>query len=155
MMEMILLMKYLSCHFKQYKMKKNYPLLSIFILLTMLVSCSKDGGTYNRDYLQPGSATNNSYSQVSFWAEDWYGGGTDNYIFVPAGILTISIGGQTNTLYYYLNSPGPSSCGAFGTVNFSLRPGTYSWKGWNSIRTDTLRRTLTIPPGSPCVFVRL
>ena len=136
-------------------MKKNYSFLSIFILLTILVSCSKHTGTYNSDYLQPGFATQNSYSQVSFWAEDLYGGGTDNYIFVPAGILTISIGGQTNTIYYYLNSPGPSSCGAFGVVSFSLRPGTYSWKGWNSIRTDTLRRTVTIPPGSPCVFVRI
>lgn len=154
MKEMIRLAEYLSCHFKSYNMKKNNSFLSIFIMITILSSCSKDGGSFNGTYLQPGFATQTSSGQVNFWAQDPWGLG-DQYIHVPAGILTISIGGQTNTLFYYLNSAGPASCGALGVLNFSLPTGTHSWNAWYLNRTDTIRGSVSISSGAPCVFIRI
>lgn len=135
-------------------MKKIILLLSIFILLTILSSCSKNGGSDDSASLQPGLGLQTTFNQVNFWAQDPWDFG-DNYIFVPSGIVTVSIGGQTKILYYYLNSAGPASCEALGVLSFSLPPGTYSWNAWNKNNRDTIKGSVSIPLGAACVFKRI
>ena len=135
-------------------MKKNNLSLSIFILLTTLSSCSKNGVSDDGASLQPGFGLQTTFYQVNFWTQDPLNFG-DNYIFVLSGIVMVSIGGQTKTLYYYLNSAGPASCEALGVLSFSLPPGTYSWNAWNKNNRDTIKGSVSIPLSAACVFKRI
>lgn len=110
------------------KRKTQTLLLSTLFFSVLFSSCAKSDGNYPLPGVAPQNTTVFTLPTYNcrFWVKDPYDFG-DQSIEVPAGILKLTIAGETKTLFYYYHEAGPTGCGGTGTLNFNLPSGLHNW----------------------------